>query len=98
MEGIVNAPEVRIRTWVRASEADEATGLLGFLSLTYGDLVLDGVTLRRTTEGRFALSFPARTDRGGKRHPYFRPIDDAARQRIEREILKGLVENQESQP
>jgi hypothetical protein len=41
------------------------------------------------------LSFPARTDRAGKRHSYIRPVDDAARQAIEREILGQLGQNQE---
>jgi hypothetical protein len=85
------APEIRIRTWVRGSADDERSGLLGFLSILYGDLVLDGITLRRTSAGRLALSFPARTDRHGQRHAYIAPVDDAARQQIEREILKGMV-------
>ena len=53
--------------------------------------LLDGITLRRTADGRFALSFPERTDRGGRRHAYIRPINDAARQQIERQVLKGLA-------
>ena len=82
--------EVRVRTWVKASEAEIRTGLLGFLSVTYGNLVLDGICLRRTSAGRFGLSFPARTDRAGRRHSYIRPIDDTARQAVEREILGQL--------
>lgn len=82
--------EVRIRTWVKAGEAEIRTGLLGFLSVKYGNLLLDGICLRRTSDGRFALSFPARTDRAGHRHSYIRPIDDAARKQIEREILGQL--------
>lgn len=85
---------VRVRTWVKAGEAEIRTGLLGFLSVTYGNLLLDGICLRRTSDGRFALSFPARTDRAGRRHSYIRPIDDAARQAIEREILGQLGQDE----
>lgn len=87
--------EVKVRTWVRGSEDDRRAGLLGFLSLIYGDLVLDGVVLRRTADGRHALSFPARTDRAGRRHSYIRPIDDKIRQDVEREILWQLGERED---
>jgi DNA-binding cell septation regulator SpoVG len=87
----VNTPEVRLRTWIKASDADAATGLLGFISVFYGALIIDGIVLRRTATGRFALSYPERRDRAGRRHPFVRPVDDDARQRIEREIFKGMV-------
>ena len=86
----MNEPDIRVRTWVRATGDDIRSGLLGFLSVRYGDLILDGITLRRTANGRFALSFPARTDRAGKRHSYIRPASDEARQAIERELLGQL--------
>ena len=82
--------EIRICTWVKASEADLRTGLLGFLSIEYGDLVLDGIALRRTADGRLALSYPARRDRAGNQHHVIRPLDDDARQHLEREIFKAL--------
>ncbi|MBZ0154103.1 MAG: hypothetical protein K8J09_21470 [Planctomycetes bacterium] len=69
--------------------------MLGFISVTYGTLVLDGICLRRTAEGRYTLSFPARTDRAGRRHPYIRPVDDSVRQEIEREILWQLGERED---
>ena len=87
--------EVRVRTWVRGSEDDARTGLLGWLSVEYGSLVLDGIVLRRTADGRYALSFPARTDRAGRRHSYIRPADDEARNAIEAEILWQLEEREE---
>ena len=64
----MDSPEIRVRTWIKGGDADAATGLLGYLSVTYGSMVLDGIVLRRTVDGRFALSFPARTDRSGRRH------------------------------
>ena len=83
-------PQIRIRSWIKASASDIRTGLLGYLSVFYGDLVLDGIVLRRTADGRFALSFPARDDGTGKRHPYVRPVDDAARTAIERTLFAQL--------
>ena len=88
---MVSDREVRVRTWTRGSAQDERDGLLGFVMAEYGDLVLDGITVRRTAEGRLALSFPARTDKAGRKHAYVRPIDDAARQEIEREVMSQLV-------
>jgi hypothetical protein len=69
--------------------------LLGYLAVSYGALLLDGITLRRTAEGRFALSFPARTDRAGRRHAYVRPADDEARRAIENTILAQLGQRQD---
>ena len=90
--------EVRLRTWVAATEAEIRTGLLGYVSVLYGDLLLDGLVLRRTADDRYAISFPARTDRNGKRHPFIRPIDNEAREAIERELLWQLGESAEFTP
>lgn len=69
----------------------QRTGLLGWISCTLGGtLRVDGITLRRTAEGRLALSFPARKDRNGVLHPLLRPLDDATRAEIERQILGQL--------
>lgn len=90
--------EVRLRTWVKASDAEIRTGLLGFVSIGYGDLVLDGLVLRKTADGRFVLSFPARTDRAGRRHSYIRPANDEVRKAIEAELLWQLGECEEFTP
>lgn len=79
--------DIRIRTWTRASEADSPTGLLGYLSLVCGPWILDGITVRRTADGRMTLSFPERRDGQGRRHPFIRPADDAARQAIEKAVF-----------
>ena len=85
---------IRVRTWVKASESDIKTGLLGYLSVHYGDLVLDGLVLRRSADGRFLISFPARSDSSGRKHPYIRPANDEVRQRVERELLRQLAERE----
>jgi len=83
MDGI----EVRIRTWTRASDADIRTGLIGYVSLFCGPWILDGVTVRRTTDGRMTLSYPERRDGRGRSHSLIQPIDDAARQAIEKMVF-----------
>ena len=73
-----------------AGPRDRATGLLGWVTCTVGDLVLDGITVRRTRHGRLTLSFPARRGRGGESHAFIRPLDDRARLAIEREIFDAI--------
>lgn len=87
--------QIRVRTWVQGTDDNRRDGLLGYLSVFYGDLILDGIVLRRTAEGRYALSFPARTDRAGRKHSYIRPVDDQVRQDIERELLWQLGERED---
>ena len=91
----MGSTEIVVRSWVKASEEEIRTGLLGFISVFLGDLVIDGIVLRRTASGRLALSFPARTSRSGHRHPYVRPVDDNARRAIERTILGQLGQHED---
>lgn len=79
--------EVRIRSWVRGSDEDARAGLIGYVSLFYGALILDGITVRRTAEGRLTLAFPERRDGLGRRHLIARPVNEAARQAIERVVF-----------
>jgi len=79
--------DIKIRTWVRGSDEDERSGLLGYLSIFYGAMVIDGVTVRRTADGRIALSFPEKRDGKGRRHSVVRPIDDQARKAIEAAVF-----------
>ena len=66
--------------------------MVGFLSVTYGDLVIDGITVRRTAAGRLALSFPERTSRKGQRHSIVAPVNGEARQAIEAEVFRQARE------
>jgi hypothetical protein len=83
----MDASEIRIRSWIRGSEDDARHGLLGYLSLFYGVVIIDGVTVRRTADGRLCLSFPERRDGKGRRHAIVRPIDDNARRAIEAAVF-----------
>jgi len=69
-----------------ASAEDRATGLLGWVSCSFGALRLDGIAVRRKLRGGRTLSFPK--GRGGC-FPV-RPIDDDARQAIERDVFDGI--------
>ncbi len=83
--------EIRDAAFTPATRGDETRGLLGFLSFRLGEgLRVDGVALRRTSDGRMTLSWPARRDRQGRDHAYIRPIDDVTRRTIEAEILAAI--------
>jgi len=80
-----------------ATEDDTKRGLLGYVTCTFADLLLlDGLTLRVTANGEHRLSFPARTDSQGRRHPYFRPLDDRSRNIIENAVFAVLGIERES--
>ena len=85
--------------FTNASSADIRTGLLGWLTFVLNDtLMVDGVTVRRTREGRTTLSYPARRDAAGQQHFFIRPIDDGARHDLERQIFAKLGIEQEVAP
>jgi hypothetical protein len=80
----------RVRFAVAPRE-QAALGLIGFVSfLVNGQIRIYGVAVRRTLDGRHVLSFPERKDDLGHSHPLVRPIDDATRREIEREVFEAL--------
>lgn len=82
-----------------SAHAGAADGLLGFLTFTMDDrLRLDGVTLRRTRDGRLTLSFPERRDAAGRSHPIVRPLDDGSRQAIESAVFAALGMARDARP
>ena len=82
-------------TEFRFSPADaehQKTGLLGWLTFTIGGLFrLDGVTVRRTADGRLTLAFPSKIDRNGRKRPLVRPISEQARLEIEDCVFSALM-------
>ena len=75
-----------------AAEVDRDRGLLGYVSfLVNGAIKVDGVTARRTRDGKLTLSYPARRDGTGRDHPYFRPITDEVRRSIESQVFAALL-------
>lgn len=55
-----------------------------------GRIHLDSIAVRRTRGRKMILSFPCRQDRYGNQHHIFRPLDDAARRVIERQVFAAL--------
>ena len=72
----------------KASGREQGMGLLAYLVVTLDDqLILDGVTLRRTSDGRSTLSFPERRGRHGRKHPTVRPVDAESRASFQLQVL-----------
>jgi hypothetical protein len=82
--------EVVVRSCTRANASERRSGLVAFLQIQYGELALDSVTLRRTRDSRYVLSFPQRRDQAGRAHAYVKPISDVARIEVERRVLAQL--------
>jgi len=83
--------EVSNVRFVASNRDDARRGLLGFVACVVGDaLHLDGLTLRRTTDGRLTLSFPARRDACGRQHFFVRPLDEVTRCDIENQVFEAL--------
>lgn len=77
------------------SARDRATGLLGYIRCQLaGGLLLDGIALRRTADGRRALAFPMRRDAAGTTHTYFAPVDAETRAWIEAQIFAAVDRGQ----
>ena len=80
----------RIELVTAGPEAAES-GFLGWIRCRLNrSLLLDGIALRRTRDGRPSLSFPARRDGAGRQRFYLRPQDDEAREEIEYQIFVAL--------
>jgi DNA-binding cell septation regulator SpoVG len=74
-----------------ASADDTRFGLLGYVSFALGGgLRVSGITVRRTADGRTALSFPGRRDRRGKERPYMRPVSRESRTAIEAQVFEAI--------
>jgi hypothetical protein len=82
-----------------APPADVRRGLLGFVSCTLGGKVrLDGLTLRRSLEGRLYVAFPRPRDARGRGRATVRPIDEFSQREIETQILLSLGIRLEAAP
>ena len=82
---------IRVMNFTAAGVKEQRTGLLGWVSFSINEaLTLEGVGLRRTCEGRFALSFPLRSDSAGNKHDLIRPSNSDARREIETQVFDAL--------
>ncbi|HEX5011109.1 MAG TPA: hypothetical protein VFY71_11985 [Planctomycetota bacterium] len=86
-------PDLRVGEvrFLPAAVEDAERGLLGYVACVINNsLKLDGLTLRRTLAGELRLSWPARTDRAGNRHPLVHPVTDEVRREVERQVYAAL--------
>src|SRR5688572_2413078 len=82
---------VRSIVFTPASPADRELGLIAYVRCIVGNsLQLDGLTVRRTAEGRLMVGFPKRRDAQGRQHSIVNPINAEARAAIEDAILRAL--------
>jgi len=72
------------------SKEDLRDGLFGYIRCRYGDLRIDGLTLRKDRRGRLTISFPEREDGRGGRHAYVRPANRAVRRQFESQVFAAL--------
>jgi len=80
--------DVRVTSFRLAPPEMRADGLLGWICLSLNDRVLiDGIALRKSAEGRPLLAFPRRKDRNGVSHDIVRPLHATAREEIEAAVL-----------
>ena len=73
-----------------ASGDDLMRGLVAYVRVRYGTLLIDGITLRMTRAGEPTLGWPARRDRQGRDHPLVRPFNDEARRELEQAVFAEL--------
>jgi DNA-binding cell septation regulator SpoVG len=82
-------------SFARGSAREERTGLLGLATVELNaELVIHRVAVRRTRDGRDALSFPAPSGRKGRRRgAVAHPLGRAAHAEIERQVFAWLRRN-----
>ena len=73
---------------VRFTPAQTGGGLIGWVSFVLEPgLLVDGVAVRRSLNGRWVLSWPYRKDGAGRVHHHVRPLDLAAQREVEGRLL-----------
>jgi DNA-binding cell septation regulator SpoVG len=84
----VNVSAVRVK-W--APENVRRSGLLAWLEVVLDDVLeLDGLALRRTTSGDLSVTYPTRRDGAGREHTLVRPLGEAMRRAIERQVVEMI--------
>ena len=77
---------------VRVRVADGRVGeLIGWASCVVNDcLYLNNIRIRRVGEGEIVLTYPATRSLRGAKHFFFRPINAAAKEVLDRAILRAV--------
>ncbi len=78
-------------TFTPAPDRDRERGLMGYLQVTLNEaVVLDGLTVRITVDGRRYLAYPSKSGRNGARHPYVRPLNEGVRETLQQQAFQLL--------
>ncbi len=84
----MHSPGVTNVRFTPAPAIDTQLGLLGYVSCTVDSINLDGISLRRSSNGRPYLRFPTRRRAStGREFQVAWPANEVARAEIERQIL-----------
>jgi len=76
-----------------APDSLRKTGLLAWARvLVDGWWEVDGLSIRQTRSGECVVTYPSRKDSRGRTRHYFRPVDDKAREAIEKAVLNAARE------
>ena len=81
---------VEVLRVARAPRELREHGMLAWLRIRIGDIVVDGVSLREGLDGERSLSFPIRADARGRKHPVVHALDETTRRYIEAQVLAEL--------
>jgi hypothetical protein len=73
-----------------ARALDQAAGLLGYAHVQVGELLIDGVAIRRARDGRHVIALPSRRDRAGVEHSIVAPSSNAVGRELEALVLADL--------
>jgi DNA-binding cell septation regulator SpoVG len=85
---MIAAPAIRVGRVTPAPADAHSHGLLAFVELDIGGLLrIDATIRRRERGGSLYVSFPAPKGRDGRPRELVRPLDQSAREHLEREIL-----------
>lgn len=86
-------PQVTAVRFTRAPAGDARQGLLGWLRVRFeAEIEVDGACLRRTLDGRLAVTWPQRLDGHGRPHRIVHLTSGVARRSVESQILDALRE------
>lgn len=89
-------PTIRDVHLTLSTGIERRQGLLGYASFVLDDqIIVDGVTVRLTRDGRLFLAYPFRVGRNGRRKYAVRPVDDRARRELEHRILAEIADELE---
>jgi DNA-binding cell septation regulator SpoVG len=80
--------EVRIHA---ALAEDRAKGLRCFASCTIGAWTIDGLVVRRSSEGAYFVKWPSRIDSNGNEHIVVQPSDQQIRPAIRLAVNRAVL-------